>query len=268
MRGYGYAAPMLLIATLVAAQDFDRTLDLPVERPAKIAQVQSNNSILFKRKTVDVPPLPLPPPPEDHDDGPPPTFFGQEIKSSNQSVFYVLDISGSMAYGLQTYASPDGSTRTGSRLDRAKAELTRSISSLPDDFKFNVLAYDCAGGQVFAKLTKAIPASKAAAIAWTNALKALGGTGTGPAVCLAMSEEPVGCVVVLSDGAPNCGTLSGEWGGGILNEMTIAAHREMIRAGNRNGSLINTFGIACEGQFRDFMIGVASDNGGTYVDCR
>src|SRR5947208_17100100 len=105
-------AAFLLLASCCFALDRpnDPTLDLPVEKPLPPGH--------YNRP---------PDPPENGDDGPP-HFYGQEVKSENGTIFYVIDISGSMAYDRQEYLGPDGATHMGNRLDRAKAELVRSIS--------------------------------------------------------------------------------------------------------------------------------------------
>ena len=107
------------------------TLDLPMAPPS-VPQV----------------PVPrAPEEPEDEDDPrdtPPPTIYGEEIDSENDTIVYVLDISYSMNLGKQSYVRADQSLAMGSRMDRAKAELVRSIDGLGDNFSFNVIAYDCA----------------------------------------------------------------------------------------------------------------------------
>ena len=61
--------------------------------------------------------------------------------SKTSSIVYVIDISGSMGWDMGQYTAPDGSTKTGCRLDRAKAELTKSVMSLPNNFKFNIVSW-------------------------------------------------------------------------------------------------------------------------------
>lgn len=266
---------MVLCCTLASsapAQDV-KGLDLPVE-PGKVAAQKKVEA--WKRKLPegdprlrDVPPDP--PPPTDGEEKPP-TFFGQEVKSSNQTLYYVIDISGSMSYRPPgQFLDADGVPQSGTRLDRAKVELVRSISSLPETFEFNVMAYDCGFGIAFQKMTAATMSSKAAAVGWVHALQPHGGTGTGAATALALGEErhKTRAVVLLSDGAPNClNTFGGGWGGGILDSAPADDHRKVIRAANSQGAVVNTFGIDCQGEFRKFMEAVACDGGGSYQDVR
>lgn len=203
-----------------------------------------------------VPPAQVPEEDDDEDprDTPPPTIYGEEIDSETDTIYYVLDISCSMDWDSQSYTTLDGQTRRGVRLDRAKAELTRSIMGLSDNFKFNVIAYDCGSRQWQRSMQEADDGNKQSAISWTMGLRATGATGTGPATALALAEKDNMSVVLLTDGAPNCGANG------------PSGHRSMIRAANSQGASINVFGIAASGSYRAFCQGVAGDSGGSYFD--
>ncbi len=217
------------------------TLDLPMAPPS-VPQV----------------PVPrAPEEPEDEDDPrdtPPPTIYGEEIDSENDTIVYVLDISYSMNLGKQSYVRADQSLAMGSRMDRAKAELVRSIDGLGDNFSFNVIAYDCATEAWQEQLVEATSGNKNAAKAWVMGRTPRGATGTGPACALALAAKGNQAVVLLTDGAPNCGA-SGTDG-----------HRTMIATANTQGATINVFGIAATGRYRAFCQGVAADSGGSYFD--
>lgn len=193
------------------------------------------------------PPAPPPPPPppspkrptDDPRDEPLPVFFGEEIESSNDTIYYVIDCSISMSrYG---------------RLERAQAELIRSIQGLSPNMRFNVIAYSCSLHSWSPGLRQATPDAKAGAIQWTYGLKADGGTGTGPAVALALSDRDCMAVALLTDGGPTCG-------------MEFEEHRIMIRNANHQHAPVNVFGIDARRRYRDFCLAVAQDSGGTYVD--
>lgn len=199
--------------------------------------------------------LPQPePPPDDPRDAPLPVIYGEEIDSESDTIFYVLDISGSMYSDVQPYLDIDGSYQSGSRLDRAKAELIRSILGLSKNIKFNVIAYDCGTLRWSDEMREATDANKLMATVWIIALMAGGATGTGPATALALTDKENQSVVLLTDGAPNCGALD------------IEQHRSMIRSHNTQGATINVFGIAASGLYRSFCQNVASDSGGAYFD--
>lgn len=187
------------------------------------------------------PPAPSAPPLEgDPRDEPPPTFYGEEIESENDTICYVIDLSGSM--------------RRAGRLDRARHELEVSISALSPNVRFNVVAYTCAIKSWKPALVPANEANKASAIAWTAALTASGGTGTGPAVVLALNYKECQAVVLLTDGAPNCGALD------------AAGHRRMIDTANTQRATINVFGVDAKGEWRAFCTEVAGDSSGAYYD--
>ena len=110
-------------------------LDLPMEKPAYTGE-----------------PVPEEPPEEpdieDPSDEPPPTIYGEEIDSENDTIFYVLDISGSMGWDSQSYTTVDGTSARGPRIDRAKAELTRSIMALSASLALVTLTVPLAGCNV------------------------------------------------------------------------------------------------------------------------
>lgn len=188
-------------------------------------------------------PLPPPPPPKGHPsddprDEPPPIFFGEEIDSPNETLVYVLDYSGSMAGG--------------GRIDALRKEVARSISQLASTFRFNIIIYDCIMKQWAPELCQATEGNKASAIGWIEEMPLLGGgTGTGPAVALALDDKEVKAVVLLTDGDPNCGAMD---------------HRTMIRDANTQDAIVTVFGIDAWGDYRAFCIAVAGDNSGVYFD--
>lgn len=225
-------------------------LDLPLEKP------------------VYVNPNPTPEDDPSSDDGdtddprdePPPVIYGEEIESENDTIFYVIDRSGSMDWDEASYTDVEGRTRRGTRMDRAKTELARSILGLSQNFRFNVLAFDCGNFQWRRTLQQATDANKQSALAWIMALQPGGATGTGPAVAQALySDRDNMAVVLLTDGEPNCG-LDG------YSDFDLNAHRRCIRNENIQNATINVFGIAASGRWRRFCQDVAADNNGSYFD--
>ena len=188
---------------------------------------------------------------EEDDDGP--TIYDEEIPTKSDSIIYALDVSGSMGWDSRSYTGLDGSTQYGTRMDRAKVELIKSIQALSREFEFNCLAFDCSIYRWSAQKQRAEPGPKAAAVAWVGQLQPMGATGTGPAVASALSDKTNFTVVLLSDGAPNCGASG------------AAGHLRMIQAANTQGAVIHTFGIACYGSFEQFMREIASTSGGRYI---
>ena len=222
-------------------------LDLPLEKP-----------VYVNPNPTPTPPEP-PPTPDDGDtddprDEPPPVIYGEEIDSENDTIFYVLDISGSMDWDTQSYTTLDGGSARGTRMERAKTELMRSIMGLSRNFKFNIIAFDCGTRRWQQSMQEANDANKQAGMAWVRALRPTGATGTGPATALALGDKENMSVVLLTDGAPNCGANG------------FNGHRSMISNANSQGATINVFGIAASGSYRQFCQNVASDSGGSYFD--
>ena len=255
---------------------FGGNLDLPIARPP-VATYGSVNLPGMNKGNYDLqlpppPPAPTPvtntptnPDPNDRmtpenpmdptdDPGPPPTFFGEPIETETDTIFYVIDRSGSMQNDYQSFVNEDGELTVGSKMDRSKAEIIRSIMGLGENFKFNILSYNCTTTQWQSALQEANASNKQLAIAWIREQRASGRTGTGPANALALSDKENMSVVLLTDGAPNCGADG------------FSGHRMMIRNQNTQGATINVFGIAASGEYRAFCQGVATDSGGGYYD--
>ena len=230
-------------------------LDLPLEKP------------LYQPPAPPTPPpAPVPPPPDPTDvPSDPPTIYGEEIVSENDTLVYVIDQSGSMDWDPASYVDVDGRRRNGTRMERAKAEISRSILGLSENFRFNIVSYDCSTRQWRNALVPANDGNKQSALAWVRALRPIGATGTGPAVALGLRNRDNKLVVLLTDGAPNCGVPAGD--GWYYDESAaISQHRRMISSNNSQGARINVFGIAASGVYRRFCQNVASDSGGSYTD--
>ena len=70
----------------------------------------------------------------------------------------------------------------------------------------------------------------------------------------ALGIDPGTHVVLLTDGAPNCGAPG------------FNGHRTMISGANRGGATIDVFGIMTWGRTMRFCQQVAGDSGGRFVD--
>lgn len=235
------AAACALLVLLGAAPH----LDLPIAPPRSPHEPQE----------VPPPPAEEEPDADDPRDAPPPVFYGEEIDAARESLVYVLDVSGSMvSTGLRAYDDPDRGPWRGTRLDRAVAELVRSIRGLSANLEFSVVVYNCSVTPWTPGLVEATEANKASACAWARGINwANGGTGTGPGTSYALSYG-ADAVVLLTDGEPNCGALGTQ------------AHRRMIAQANWRGVPVHVFGVEAVGEWRGFCQGVAADSGGRYVD--
>jgi hypothetical protein len=229
----------------------DRGIDLPV------APVE------YIDPAIPLPPIDRPEftPPDDPRDEPPPTFYGEEIDAATNSIIYVIDNSGSMTISVEPFVDETGAIKGGNRLDRAKAELRRSITALPEAFKFNVIFFDectmlCWGGK-----QDASPANKQYAISWLNGVQPDGWTNTGFATATALGDKDNKAIVLLSDGSPNFLDCAMNYVG------SFDQHRELIRSNNTQNARIDCFGIGIttDPDATGFMRQVAAQNGGTYI---
>ena len=246
MRKYIATRILLLFVFLIPvnAQDALQDMDLPVAPPTKFPAGDPRNDAL--------PPV-EPPPPEE-----PAYFSGEPIPSENRTIVYVVDISGSMgaAFGF-TWIGVDGNVTTGSRLDRAKSEMKKSINSLPEDYRFNIYKYHCTTARWSQDLRTATPQNKASAFSYIDSMNAAGGTGTGECMTLVLGDKSVKSVILLTDGAPGC--FSPPVG------MTMTEyHRHMIRVSNTQEAKVNVFGIRVYSSTRTFCQDVSRENGGFY----
>jgi hypothetical protein len=241
-------------------QRVDRTLDLPITAPSYRPR-QAAAPLPASTPAQKPTPAPPPSPPADPVDEPsqPPALYGESIPAEEDTIIFVLDISCSMAWDSQSYTKLSGEIGYGPRLDRAKVELSRSISGLSKNFQFNLVAYGCGVTQWSGELKLATEANKAAALAWLGSLNPMGATATGPATAQALSEKQNHSVVLLTDGMPNCGVT-------YTDDGAEAAHRRLIQISNTQGAVINVFGIAATASYRAFCQGVASDSGGVFFD--
>ncbi len=200
---------------------------------------------------------------DDPRDVPPPVFFGEEIDTESPSLVFVVDLSGSMTImSAGPFEDENGVIRNGNRLDRAKAELKKSIQGLPENFSFNILAYDECVDQLWGEKQEASAPNKIAAFAWIDALQPDGWTNTGLAIQSALLDKDNTTVVLLSDGAPNFLDCAMNYVGSFDD------HANLVKMANTQGAKIDTFGIGVSSDpaARSFMQRIAAENGGTYIE--
>jgi hypothetical protein len=222
-----------------AAKKF-KALDLPLEAPAGG----------LERGEIQYP-EPEPEPPGEEE---PPEFYGEPIPTEGSTIFYVCDESCSMAWDQRPYVDDEGNTRSGYRMDRAKSELRKAIRQLPKSFRFNLIGYGCSIKRFRNGLVEADAGNKGSALTWINSMNPGGGTMTGPAVAQALAVKENKSVVLLTDGAPNCGASG------------FAGHKTVIKSNNTQSAIITVFGIGAYGSLKAFCQQIARDNGGNYID--
>jgi hypothetical protein len=217
----------------------NRGLDLPVGAPVYDPTPKEVKPVTNKKPVQGQPD-------DDPRDEPPPTFYGEEIDADVDSIIYVIDNSGSMTIAVEPFMDETGNVTRGNRLDRAKAELRRSIAGLSERFFFNVMFYDECVMMCWTEKQRATAANKQAAIGWLNAVQPDGWTNTGLGVATALGDKSNKAVVLLSDGAPN--------------------FLDLIRTSNTQAARVDCFGIGIKADpdATGFMQTVASQNNGSY----
>ncbi|MCZ6691499.1 MAG: IPT/TIG domain-containing protein [Planctomycetota bacterium] len=181
-------------------------------------------------------------------------FFGQSVAIPSDRVTYLIDASGTMAWTFGAYTDRFGTPVTGTRLDLIKDRVISSIQGLPSTARFNVIAFDCATYAWSGVTLDANTANKTGAEAWVDALVPLGGTGTGPAVSLALEERENRTILIASDGQASCGPTG------------VEGHLCEALAANEQGAVIHTFAIDTFGEFQQFLHDLAALTGGTSTD--
>lgn len=250
-RWLAWPAMLLLCAwcpAVASAQGSDG-LDLPLEQPVAGSKAAT----------------PAPTPPPDPEPEPikeqPPEFFGEEVAAPTESIIFVIDRSGSMYWKAGPYIDLEGNVvPNGSRFERAKVALKRSIQGLSENFTFNMIFYDHCVLTWKPQRVRATDGNKQAAFAFIDGVRPQGWTNIGMAVYTALEDKDNRTVVLLSDGAPNyldCGKVF--YG-------SAGIHRAIIELGNTQGAQVHAFGIGLGVRARKFLMSVAAANGGSFTE--
>ena len=150
------------------------------------------------------------------------------------------------------------------RIYRVKKELTRCIRNMPNDVKFNIIAFSDEIRKWRPGLTRATESAKRKAIEWVKKLEAEGLTHTDEAIEEAFKDRQVNTIVLLTDGAPTHigGDAKPEWGGHEDSKALIAQILAWVRKHNRLRKItIHCLGFE-EANF-EFLKQLARENNGT-----
>ena len=195
-------------------------------------------------------------------------FYG--IRTRSQHIIYVIDISGSMAWTLESRYSggqrqPSPAPAGKSKLDNAVKELTASIMQLKDGGTFNMVTYAIEHDVWKKKMQKATKSSKAAGRKWAKGLRPEGATNVFDALERAFGIAGRGSfdkgygiaadtIFFLSDGQPNRGR--------VIEPNAIL--REVKKLNDLRRIKIHCIGLGTSTDQR-FMRQLAKENGGQYV---
>lgn len=188
-------------------------------------------------------------------------YFG--IAQDGKSILYVVDVSNSMKHGL----GDDGESKD----LRARTELLRAVEALPEDCKFNVVAF---GDAMFVFAPRQVVANDRSARdlrTWLDTVSLELGTNTYGALEMGFSlagrgahdrwyDSAIDTLFLLSDGKP---TLPKERGKVPADdpERILAAVRRWNPLGR---VMIHTITLG-KGQRGGFMKKLAAQNGGRHV---
>jgi HEAT repeat protein len=175
-------------------------------------------------------------------------FFG--IKIISHRVIFIIDVSGSMAWGLANeYQGMKGQ----SRIEVAKTELVKCVGGLDPSAFFNIIIFSSGVEKwIDGSLAAANQKNRDEAQSYIEKIGTNGGTNLYDAVKLAFEDKDVDTIFILSDGEPNQG-----------EESDPVIIREHVKAWNEHrGIVINTIQVAGQFQVLDWL---AEDSGGTHV---
>lgn len=261
-----------LILGFALADDLDLPIGDPKKAPPRRVEIeipppptQIKPPITNGPIVIDGPILPPAPVIDDPRDHPPPHIYGEELYDVQDSIVYVLDVSGSMNQTVEPWVGSDGVPINGTRADRAKDEFAKSVYGLAPNLKFSLIVYSCVVYEVPQGLVEASPENKAKAISWLrNAVRVEGGTATGAGVMTGLRYKDNSYVVLMTDGEPGCGFDSE---GNLA--MRIETHLNQIRTANTQKARIDVFAINPPSTAtRDFCRRIASDHGGRAFEIR
>ena len=194
-------------------------------------------------------------------------YFGLELQSAR--VLFVIDRSGSMSYwiGFKGGMRKVAAFREPDKMTVATRELRQAVGGLDERVSFNILAYGNEFDAFVRRPVRATDSRRKKVATWIGKLKPGGSTNLAGTLLEAMASTRPGkaprdeaiadTIVVLSDGAPNCGPIA--YDADILAEL---------RRLNSDGMVtIHAIFLGVDGD-EGFMRSLANDHGGKFVHHR
>ncbi|MBN1442929.1 MAG: VWA domain-containing protein [Planctomycetes bacterium] len=214
------------------------------------------------------------------------TLFGAAVTGKN--IVFILDVSGSMVIPDPPPADdlaqgPSGRTVVGDprrramdeemresrrRIRRAKKELTRVVRSLPDDVRFNLIAYSSDVRPWKKLMVRATKEAKEAAAKFIEELEAEGITVTDMAIEEAFTDLDIDTIYLLTDGAPTHvgGTTDSSSLPPDARDLIEKIHGRVAELNFLRG--VRIFCLGFRGAEEKFLEKLSVDHGGQYVRIR
>lgn len=179
------------------------------------------------------------------------SFYGLNIVSS--SVVFVVDVSQSMEAPATGDRIERESTATASRMDVARDELRRVIDELRDKVIFNIILFATEVQAWENGLVPMSPKVRKRALDFVSEFRMGRATNTYGGLLLALEDDRVETIYLMSDGAPSAGEIT------VPDEI-----RGRIDRLNRVRKVrIHTVAI---GEASTFLRKLAEDSGGVYAE--
>ena len=172
-------------------------------------------------------------------------LYGLVIESTR--IVYVIDRSGSMQL-------PDTTgERVRTRWETLEEQLLRHVQSLPKKgARFNVIVFSDTADAFRPHSVDATDDARAAVKKFVEGISPHGETNVWSGLALALEEENVDTIVLLTDGAPTAGEFT----------RPEDIRRELVLRNRFRRIAIDTISV---GQDSNFLRDIARENGGTYV---
>ncbi|MDH3591018.1 MAG: VWA domain-containing protein, partial [Planctomycetota bacterium] len=184
-------------------------------------------------------------------------FYG--IQTRSKRVVFCIDISGSMEFPL------DGRNgKKDPRIKKAKAELTRALSGLPDDAMFSIVVYNA---EVKTWKKRMQPANQKNKMAARKFVEKLGPSGATNIFDALLTSMEIAATVGKSKGDPQVDTIFFLTDGIPSHGKIVDPHQILAEVRRRNellGLAIHCVGVSKD-QNRSFLFNLAKQNSGKYV---
>jgi hypothetical protein len=190
-------------------------------------------------------------------------YFGLELRSAR--VLFVFDRSGSMSWSVGHKAGDDNDAfGKESKMEVAQRELTAAVQGLDERTSFNIVGFSSNFEPFQRRPVRATRENREKAVKWIAKLTPDGQTNLAGSLLLAFDntrpstgaadDAIADTIVVLTDGAPNCGPIAYE-------NDTLAELKRL----NPDGMVtIHAIFLGVDGDEK-FMKSLAADHGGKFI---